>query len=68
MGQAIWTGSDERKDLERSAIAGESPLREAAAYLACIPSSAGHVEPCVNPAGPPAKAKHSPETDSEPVP
>ncbi len=33
-----------------------------------ILSSAGHVEPCVNPAGPSAKAKHSPETDSGPVP
>ena len=31
-------------------------------------SSAGHVKPCVNLAGPSAKAKYSRETDSEPVP
>ena len=33
-----------------------------------IVSSAGDVEPRVNPAGPSAKAKYSQETDSEPVP
>ena len=33
-----------------------------------ILSSAGHVKPCMNPAGPSAKAKYSWETDSEPVP
>ena len=31
-------------------------------------SSAGHVKPSVNPAGPSAKAKYSSMTDSEPVP
>ena len=31
-------------------------------------SSAGHVKPCMNPAGPSAKAKYSWETDSELVP
>ena len=33
-----------------------------------ILSSAGHVKPCMNLAGPSAKAKYSWETDSEPVP
>ena len=33
-----------------------------------ILSSAGHEKPCMNPAGPSAKAKYSWETDSEPVP
>ena len=33
-----------------------------------IPSSAGHVKPGANQGGPPSKAKHSPMTDSEPVP
>ena len=33
-----------------------------------ILSSAGHEKSCVKLAGPSAKAKYSPETDSEPVP
>ena len=33
-----------------------------------ILSSAGHVKPCMNQAGPSAKAKYSWETDSELVP
>ena len=33
-----------------------------------IPSTAGHVKPGGNLGGPPSKAKHSPMTDSEPVP
>ena len=33
-----------------------------------ILSRAGHVKPCLNLAGPSAKAKYSWETDSEPVP
>ena len=33
-----------------------------------IPSNAGHVKPGMNLGGPPSKAKHSPMTDSEPVP
>ena len=58
----------ERNSLESLAAAGESPLREVFPRPSVFLSSAGHVEPCVNPAGPSAKAKHSPETDSEPVP
>src|SRR4029450_3631081 len=33
-----------------------------------IPSSAAHVECCVNPGGPPSKPKYSSMTDSAPVP
>src|SRR3970040_10552 len=33
-----------------------------------IPSTAGHVQSCVKLGGPPSKAKHSPVTDSAPVP
>ena len=32
-----------------------------------ILSNAGHEESCANPPGPSGKAKHSHETDSEPV-
>ena len=34
----------------------------------CHPSRAGHVKPGPKQGGPPSKAKHSPVTDSEPVP
>ena len=54
--------------LERTAIAGESPLREVIVMVRRHLSSAGHEKSCVNPAGPSAKAKYSWETDSEPVP
>ena len=64
----MWKTYGERKRLESRAAAGESPLREAMLVPSGILSSAGHVKPCVNPAGPSAKAKYSWETDSEPVP
>ena len=59
---------DERNVLERTAGAGESPLREVMSVVRRHLSSAGHEKSCVNPAGPSAKAKYSWETDSEPVP
>ena len=63
-GGRVWG----RNGLEGPAAAGESPLRPpGAAPRRCL-SSAGHVKPCANPAGPPAKAKYSGETDSAPVP
>ena len=37
-------------------------------WTSSILSSAGHVKPCMNPAGPSAKAEYSWETDSELVP
>ena len=58
----------ERNVLESSSAEGERPVREASSGASRYLSSAGHVEPRVNPAGPSAKAKHSPETDSEQVP
>eukprot|EP00020_Sapocribrum_chincoteaguense_P000512 CAMPEP_0170741286 /NCGR_PEP_ID=MMETSP0437-20130122/6139_1 /TAXON_ID=0 /ORGANISM="Sexangularia sp." /LENGTH=63 /DNA_ID=CAMNT_0011079849 /DNA_START=280 /DNA_END=472 /DNA_ORIENTATION=- len=47
---------------------GDSPVRARSVKDSGILSSAGHVKPCVNLAGPSAKAKYSWETDSEPVP
>ena len=58
----------EENSLESQTAEGESPVSEDAGIRAVLLSSAGHVVPCVNPAGPSAKAKHSPDTDSEPVP
>ncbi len=60
--------SVEANVLESAAIAGDSPLSEHTPKSGSILSSAGHVKPRVNPAGPSAKAKYSLETDSEPVP
>ena len=54
--------------LERAAIDGDSPVWVRSVKDSGILSSAGHVKPCVNLAGPSAKAKYSWETDSEPVP
>ena len=54
--------------LERVTIEGDSPVRVKTDTYSGILSSAGHVKPCVNPAGPSAKTKYSWETDSEPVP
>ena len=55
--------------MESPAIEGDSPVGEIANRL-CFryPSSAGHVEPCVNLGGPSPKAKYSLATDSEQVP
>ena len=50
------------------AIDGDSPVQARSVIDSGILSSAGHVKPCMNPAGPSAKAKYSWETDSEPVP
>ena len=47
---------------------GESPVQVSELIDSGILSSAGHVKPCVNLAGPSAKAKYSWETDSELVP
>ncbi len=63
----MW-GGGEQKALERAAAEGESPVGEAVPLPGQFLSSAGHEKPCVNPAGPSAKAKYSWETDSEPVP
>ena len=60
--------SAKRKHLESCTAGGDSPVRESLTKPTGILSSAGHVKSRVNLAGPPAKAKYSPETDSVPVP
>ncbi|GIP30789.1 hypothetical protein J23TS9_59190 [Paenibacillus sp. J23TS9] len=57
-----------RRGLERPGIEGKSPVAESVFSPRRIPSSAGHVKPRMNPAGPSAKAKYSLVTDSETVP
>ena len=55
--------------MERPAKEGDSPVGEIVNRLWILyPSSAGHVEPCVNLGGPSPKAKYSLATDSEQVP
>ena len=54
--------------LESLITEGDNPVHDSLPRPISILSSAGHVKSCVNPAGPSAKAKYSPETDSEPVP
>ena len=49
-------------------IEGDSPVQVREVIDSGILSSAGHVKPCMNLAGPSAKAKYSWETDSELVP
>ena len=57
-----------RKDLERSDIEGEIPVRVSCSAGGCHLSRAGHVKSCLNPRGPSRKAKYFRKTDSEPVP
>ena len=47
---------------------GDSPVPFECSLDSGLLSRAGHVESCLNSPGPPGKAKHSRETDSEPVP
>ena len=54
--------------LERAIIEGDNPVQASFDSDSSILSSAGHEKSCMNSAGPSAKAKYSPETDSEPVP
>ncbi len=55
-------------DLEKSIREGDNPVHESKIKPIRILSSAGHEKSCVKQAGPSAKAKYSPETDSGPVP
>ena len=57
-----------RRGLERPGIEGKSPVAESRHPPRRILSTAGHVKPRRNPAGPSAKAKYSLVTDSEAVP
>ena len=45
--------------LERATVDGDSPVRVKIVIHSGILSSAGHVKPCVNLAGPSVKAKYS---------
>ena len=58
----------QKKDLEKSAKEGDSPVFERFASLEVFPSMAGHEKSCQNLGGPSPKAKYSLRTDSEPVP
>ena len=55
-------------DLESSSIESERLVQVSTSCDSSILSRAGHEESCLNPPGPPGKAKYSQETDSEPVP
>ena len=52
------------RTLEKSAIEGESPVRENDLKLGRIQSTTRHVKPCGNTGGPPPKAKYYLVTDS----
>ena len=52
------------RTLEKSAIEGESPVRENDSKLGRIQSTTRHVKPCGNTGGPPPKAKYYLVTDS----
>ena len=54
--------------MERGTIERDSRVHVTIYNFRGILSSAGHVKPCMNLAGPSAKAKYSWETDSEQVP
>ena len=56
------------KALEKAITEGDNPVQVCFYCGSSILSSAGHEKSCMNSAGPSAKAKYSPETDSEPVP
>ena len=54
--------------LESSSKESERLVQVSLLCESSILSMAGHEESCLNPPGPPGKAKYSQETDSEPVP
>ena len=55
------------KCLESHTAESESLVQVIQLLFSGILSRAGHEESCLNPPGPPGKAKYSQETDSEPV-
>ena len=67
-GTLTWHLDGEPNGLESPTIAGDSPVSETLKKPRGIPSKAGHVKPCLNPGGPPPKAKYLPVPDSELVP
>ena len=65
-GLPVWASGSSRSDLERSTVAGESPVGEGRRLSIRHLSRARHVEAGLNPRGPSRKAKYSLATDSEP--
>ena len=63
-GHVLYSGTT----LGRSATEGESPVCEMQHVQDWYLSRAGHVKPCLNPGGPPSKAKYEIATDSAEVP
>ncbi len=53
--------------MERLTIEHDSCVQVSEHELSSILSRAGHEESCLNPPGPPGKAKYFQETDSVPV-
>ena len=64
----MWEMKSQRNDVEKSAIDRDSRVRKNLTSPRGIPSNAVHVKLCVNPSGPPDKAKYYLATDSELVP
>ena len=54
--------------MESVSAGGNRPVGETGSKLVMFLSRAGHVKPCLNPGGPPSKAKYELMTDSEVVP
>ncbi len=64
----MWQKLVRRSGLERPGTVGKTPVAKSERMPRGILSTAGHVKPRRNPAGPSAKAKYSLVTDSEAVP
>ena len=65
---AIYDCAKNWNGMERPVEEGENPVQVKCVGVSSILSRSGHEKPRLKRAGPPAKAKHSAETDSEPVP
>ena len=64
-GPGQWPVGKNGKDMEISAIVGDSPVQ---VNQGMDSGKAGHVQSCLNMGGPPSKPKYSLATDSEQVP
>ena len=63
-----WDSMSKQNDLERSATAGDSPVRDCSTSLNRILSTTRHEKSRRNPGRPLPKPKYYLVTDSEPVP
>ena len=68
VGLELWIVMVSGSGLERPTKEGNSPVRESQSNLSMFLSRAGHEKPCLNPGGPPSKAKYELMTDSAEVP